>query len=46
MIDLLIHPEVRRFGILDFAAYEAIAQVGYEAALEPLRKWKAERLSL
>jgi predicted acylesterase/phospholipase RssA len=46
MIDLLIHPEVRRFGILDFAAYEAIAQVGYETALEPLHKWKAERLSL
>ena len=33
-------------GFLDFAAYEAIAQAGYEAALEPLRKWQEKRLSL
>jgi predicted acylesterase/phospholipase RssA len=46
LVDLLIAPDVRRFGFLDFAAYEAIAQVGYETALEPLRKWKEKRLSL
>jgi predicted acylesterase/phospholipase RssA/CRP-like cAMP-binding protein len=46
LVDLLITPDVKHFGFLDFAEHEAIAQIGYEAALEPLRKWKEKQLFL
>jgi predicted acylesterase/phospholipase RssA len=38
--DLLIEPDVTRFASLDFAAYEAIAEVGYQAARERLAEWQ------
>lgn len=40
LTDLLIHPNVGKFGILDFAAFEPIVQIGYEAALPKLKNWK------
>lgn len=38
--DVLIHPDVKRFGFNEYEAFTEIAQVGYESALEPLRAWK------
>lgn len=43
MLDLLIRLEVKQYGFMDFDEYEAIAQSGYEATLEPLREWKESR---
>jgi hypothetical protein len=37
---------VRGFSFTDYDAWQALAQNGYEAALEPLRKWKAGRSDL
>jgi predicted acylesterase/phospholipase RssA len=41
--DLLIEPDVKRFASLDFAAYEAIAEVGYQVARERLAAWQAQQ---
>jgi predicted acylesterase/phospholipase RssA len=46
LADLVIYPDARQFGILDFSAYEAIMELGYQAALEPLRAWKARQPAL
>lgn len=45
MVDLMIYPDVRQFKTTAYDQYEAIAQVGYDAALAPLTAWKAQRLS-
>jgi predicted acylesterase/phospholipase RssA/CRP-like cAMP-binding protein len=39
LLDLLITPDVRRWGMSDYGAYEELADAGYESALEPLRDW-------
>ena len=39
LADVMVYPDVKRFSMLDYESYEAIVQVGYEAALEPLREW-------
>jgi len=39
-VDLMIYPDVKQFGITEYDKFEAIAQIGYEAALGPLREWK------
>lgn len=41
--DLLIEPDVRGFASLDFAAYEAIAEAGYQAACERLAVWQDQQ---
>lgn len=45
LVDLMIYPDTSRFGLYDFSQYEPIAAAGYEAAYEPLRAWRADRLS-
>lgn len=42
--DLMLYPESRGIGLLDFQKFEEIINIGYETALEPLRQWKARRL--
>ena len=37
--DLIIQPDVSSFGILEFAAYEPIIEIGYQAAREELSAW-------
>ncbi len=44
LVSLLIKPDTSGFGITDYEKYLAIARVGYDAALEPLREWKKDRL--
>jgi NTE family protein/lysophospholipid hydrolase len=39
MADLIIRPEVRKWGFLDFASYKEIEQAGYEAAYDLLQDW-------
>ncbi len=39
-VDLLITPDVRQFKVTDYSRWRELVQVGYEAALEPLRAWK------
>jgi NTE family protein/lysophospholipid hydrolase len=46
MVDLLIQPDVREYGMLDFAEYEAISEIGYVAAREQLVQWQSEREKL
>lgn len=36
---LLIEPDVKQFGILDFGAYRALIDIGYTAAREALAGW-------
>ena len=43
MVDLLIQPDVKEFGMLDFAEYATISEIGYKTAREQLVPWKAER---
>lgn len=43
-VDLLITPDVRQFSVTDYDRWRELVQAGYDAALEPLRAWKAERL--
>jgi predicted acylesterase/phospholipase RssA len=42
MVDLLIQPDVKEFGMLDFAEYGAISEIGYKAALEQLVQWQSQ----
>ncbi|MCP4045249.1 MAG: hypothetical protein GY732_04580 [Gammaproteobacteria bacterium] len=39
MADLLIDPQVRRFGMTDVKSFEAIVQAGYDRARELLKNW-------
>lgn len=41
LVDLLITPDVSGFRNTDYDAWEAIARTGYDAAFQPLRRWKA-----
>lgn len=43
-VDIMIYPETRGVGMLDFHKYQTVIQAGYEAALEPLRVWRDTRL--
>lgn len=40
LASLLIEPDVTQFGILDFAAYRALIDIGYETAHEALSRWQ------
>lgn len=42
-VDLLILPDVKGFVSSDFDKWQPLSQAGYDAAIEPLRKWKAEK---
>lgn len=44
LVDLMIKPDVKRFSALNYDAYQAIIQTGYESAFEALREWQASRL--
>lgn len=44
LTDLLIHPEVSNFGMLDFGSFEPIIDIGYKAALPKLKEWKPKYL--
>lgn len=37
--DMTVRPDVSRYSILDFAAYEPIIEIGYRAALDQLVPW-------
>jgi NTE family protein len=39
MADLLIDPDIRRFGMTDVKSYDKIVQAGYERACELLENW-------
>ena len=39
MADLLIDPQVRRFGMTDVKSFDQIVQAGYERAFELLKNW-------
>lgn len=41
--DLLIEPNVSGYGLLDFADYREIIELGYAAAVGPLTAWLARR---
>jgi predicted acylesterase/phospholipase RssA len=43
LADLLIEPEVKDYASLDFAAYEPIAEVGYQEALGQLAAWQSRQ---
>jgi predicted acylesterase/phospholipase RssA len=42
LADILIEPDTSDFNFLDFAAYQALEQRGYEAAHAALAAWRAE----
>ena len=39
LADLYLSIEARGVGLLEFDAVEKVAQIGYEASIEPLREW-------
>ncbi len=41
--DILIEPVTKDFNFLDFAAYETLAQIGYEAGRAALAKWREKQ---
>jgi len=43
MADLLINPQVRRFGMTDVKSFDQIVQAGYERACELLKNWPDEK---
>ena len=45
LADVIIHPDVKKFSIMDYPAFAQIIQAGYEAALGVLKDWQAKRLS-
>lgn len=45
LTDLMINPNVKAFKSTDYDAFGPIAQIGYNAALEPLGEWKKKRLT-
>jgi hypothetical protein len=40
MADLLISPDIKRFGITNVKSFDQIVDAGYTAALEELNNWK------
>lgn len=44
LVDVMVCPDVKQYKTTAYDQYEAIAQVGYEAALTPLITWKTQRL--
>ena len=42
LADVLIQPDVSHFGMLDFAAFEAISEAGYQAARKQLSHWQSQ----
>ena len=38
--DVYIRPPVEQYNILDFGAYQKIADIGYRSAMEALREWE------
>jgi len=38
LADVLIQPDIKGYGMLDFASYEPIIEIGYQAAMKQLRK--------
>ena len=45
-VDVLIQPDVRQFGLLDFSSYESIAEAGYRTARKQLALWQDRKASL
>ena len=43
LADVIIKPEVRKWGFLDFASYKEIEEAGYDAASEILRDWQEKK---
>ena len=41
LADVVIRPEVSTYNIMDFAAYEPIIEIGYQAAKAALSNWHA-----
>ena len=41
--DLLLQPDLGAFSLSDHLRYRAISEAGYEASIEPIRKWWAEQ---
>ncbi len=46
LVDLMITPNVKGFSFTDYEKWRELAQVGYDAALEPLREWRAGQADL
>jgi predicted acylesterase/phospholipase RssA/CRP-like cAMP-binding protein len=46
LASLIIKPEARTAGMLDFSDYQGVADAGHTAALEPLREWRKNRAGL
>lgn len=40
--DVLIKPDVAKFGFLNFDKIDQLIEVGYQASIEPLKEWKAK----
>jgi len=38
LADVLIQPDIKDFGILDFASFEPIIEIGYQASIEQLKR--------
>jgi predicted acylesterase/phospholipase RssA/CRP-like cAMP-binding protein len=43
LAELLIQPDVRQFGVLDFGSYAPIIEAGYQAAHRQLADWQGQR---
>jgi predicted acylesterase/phospholipase RssA len=43
MADLVIQPDIGAFGLMDYESYDAIIELGYQAAREQLAAWAATR---
>jgi len=43
LADVLIQPDVAQFASLEFAAYESISEIGYQAARPQLALWREEQ---
>ncbi len=43
LADVIIRPEVRNWGFLDFANYKEIEEAGYDAASEVLQDWQERK---
>ena len=43
LADLVINPPVAPFGILDFARYERVIEIGYDSARRQIEEWLATR---
>ena len=40
LTDVMIEPDVKKFSINNYGAFDAIANEGYNAAIAPLKEWK------